>query len=144
MEIQARLAFAQRLHEICEDRKLPQRGRQTALAKRFGVSYQAVKKWLDGVGYPNTDLVVSIAEWGEVNVNWLLQGIGPKRGERIDSSKLAIAEGIAELPLDDRQQVLDFIRYKFEKADGWFAGEKLGRYMAMLDRLGKMPKPPST
>lgn len=120
---------------------MPAHGRKTQLGALCGVSYQAAKKWLDGDGWPDMDHVLVICQRAEVNINWLLQGMGPKKGLQVDANKLGILEAIDALPIDDRQQTFDFIRYKVEKADGWFAEEKLARYMTMLDRITKAPRP---
>lgn len=110
---------------------------------QFGVSPNAARKWLLGLGLPELDLAVRIANWGNVNINWLLQGAGPVRGEKMDPAAELVSEGVAHLPIEDRQQVFDFMRYKFDKADGWFTSEKLASYMQMLDRLASNP-PAST
>src|ERR1700754_872095 len=90
--------FAERLIELCVDKQLPARGRQTQLAKLFKVSQQAARKWLDGRSYPETDKIVAIADWAGVNVNWLLQGVGPKHGNRVDAKALVLDEAVRMLP----------------------------------------------
>lgn len=132
--------FSARLREICEDAEMPERGRQTLLAKQFSVSQQAAKKWLSGESLPELDKVVAIADWAGVTVNWLLQGLGPKRGDHIETKSLVLTEAIENLPSDSKQQVLDFISYKIERADGLFVGERLAKYMTMLDAFKKAPK----
>lgn len=141
MTTDARLAFADRLAEVCDDLGMPKHGRKTQLGALCSVSYQAAKRWLDGEGWPDMDNVLLICKRAAVNVNWLLQGVGPKRGQQIDANQLGALEAIDSLPVDDRQQTFDFIRYKVEKADGWFAAEKLARYMTMLDRISETQKP---
>lgn len=132
--------FAARLSEVCDAKGIASgRGRQSALAMQFGVSPNAARKWLLGLGLPELDLAVKIANWGDVNVNWLLQGVGPIRGEKMEPAAEIVSEGITQLPVEDRQQVFDFLRYKFDKADGWFTSEKLASYMQMLDRLAANP-----
>lgn len=42
---------------------------------------------------------------------------------------------IAELPFSDQQQVLDFIEYRFEKAEGLVASERLSSYAKMIENL---------
>lgn len=132
----ARQEFAQRLLEVCNDKKLPERGRLKQLGKLFGVSYQAAKRWLDAETFPQTETLLAIAEWGQVNVNWLLQGVGPKRAAPPEATVTA-AEGINQLPDDDKLQVIDYMRFKFHARKGWFAEESLARYDAALDELGK-------
>ena len=138
-ETDVKRLFASRLSELCDDMKLPpHRGRQTALATQFGVSPNAARKWLRGEGMPELDMAVRIADWAKVNVAWLLQGYGPKRGEG-DTTPGELFDAVQQLPNDDGQQVLDFIRYKIERADGWFASERLARYMTLLDKIAKPP-----
>lgn len=129
-----RNAFAQRLHEICDDLKLPaERGRQTALAKLVGLTPNAARKWLQGDGLPEMAQAVKLAAMANVSVVWLLQGSGPKRDTPVDTKALILDEALHALPTQDAQQVFDFIEYKFQKVDGVFAGERLARYMKMLD-----------
>lgn len=74
-----RLAFAERLIEICADKGLKAHGRQAALARQMKISQPAAKKWFDGDAMPDTDKIVEIALWGNVSFEWLMTGRGPKR-----------------------------------------------------------------
>jgi transcriptional regulator with XRE-family HTH domain len=134
MNERVQTSFAHRISELCDDMGLPrERGRQTQLAKLFGVSPNAARKWLLGEGMPELTTAVEIADWGGVTINWLLQGLGPKRGLHVDTKALVLQESIESLPSEDGQGVLDFIRYKIERADGPVVGERLARYMSMID-----------
>lgn len=73
-----RRAFAARLNEVCTDRQLPERGRQTILAREFKVTQQAARKWLEAEGYPSIDVAREIAKWGKVSFDWLMTGRGSK------------------------------------------------------------------
>ena len=119
--------------ELCNDMKLPQRGRQSRLADRFKVSQQAAKKWLDGKGYPTIETIVEIAEWADVNVNWLLQGAGPKHGNRIDAKALVIDEAVRSLPRELGIDLIDNLRAKLERVGKLQAHEPSKRYLTMLD-----------
>jgi transcriptional regulator with XRE-family HTH domain len=122
------------MHEVCDDLQIPAgHGRQSSLGRMFGVTAKAARKWLEGEGYPEMDLAIRIADRAKVNINWLLQGVGPKSSVSDDQQAIALAETVESLPANDSQQVLDFIRYKMERADGPLAGERLTRYMKMLD-----------
>jgi transcriptional regulator with XRE-family HTH domain len=133
-----RESFANRMNEVCDLLNITRgHGRQAALGRTFGVTPKGARKWLGGEGFPEMDLAIRIANAAHVNINWLLQGVGPKHGEQLDPSTEILSEGVEGLPQDDRQQVFDFIRYRFEKADGWFASDKLSRYMVLLDALVK-------
>lgn len=134
-------AFAARMNEICDDLGIPaEHGRQAALGRRFGVTPKAARKWLMGDGYPELELAIAIAEAAGVNINWLLQGAGPKRGDRIETKALVLNEAIEALPDEGRQQVLNFMGFTFQQADGIFTGERLARYMKMLDAFKAAPR----
>jgi len=138
--------FRDRLLEICNDMGLPAHGRQTKLAQIASNSDKrltpnAAGKWLHGEGMPELDKAVRIANWAKVNINWLLQGVGPKHGDHVDSTLLAVLEGVTELPSGDKAQVLDFVRYKFHTTKGWFAAEKLAVYDNKLDQLSAQTGP---
>jgi hypothetical protein len=83
----ARLAFAERLIEICTEKKLRPHGRQAALGRLFRVTQPAVKKWFDGTSLPDTEKTIEIAQWGGVCFEWLMTGRGPKRIEDLYPSK---------------------------------------------------------
>jgi transcriptional regulator with XRE-family HTH domain len=138
-------AFAGRLHEVCTDKGLPaERGRQSALATLFNVSPNAARKWLLGTGLPELEVAIRLAKWGQVNLEWLLTGRGPKRGAIFETKAIVLGEAIEELPEADRQQALDFVRYKLERSStALLSGERLARYMTMLDAFAKTPKPPT-
>lgn len=136
--VEVKSQFARRLHLLCDDMGLqPGRGRQTALAKMFGVSPNAARKWLRGEGMPELDKAIEIATFAKANVQWLLQGNGPKRSDDYDTTPGELIDAVRHLPVDDGQQVFDFIRYKIERADGWFASDQLAHYMTMLDKFAK-------
>ena len=132
--------FAHRLHELCDEKGLPARGRLKLVGEQFGVSYQAAKKWLDGNGYPSTETLLEIAQWADVNVNWLLQGVGPKRGDKVDTRALVVAEGIDALPDDHKKEVIEYMRYNFRRSEGWLMEEQRARYSGALDTFEKTKK----
>jgi hypothetical protein len=74
-------AISERLNEIADDLKLPpkQHGRQTAVAKRWGVSQAAARKWLEGESIPEMHKVIAISRDAQVSIEWLLTGRGSKR-----------------------------------------------------------------
>ena len=113
--------------------ELPERGRQTQLARQFSVSQQAVKKWLDGVSYPEMETIIAIADWADVNVNWLLQGAGPKRGNRMSTKAQVLEEAIQSLPAEMGADLIDNLRAKLLRVGRLNAQEPPGRYQVMLD-----------
>lgn len=127
--------FAQRLSEVCVELGIPPgHGQQAALGRMFGVTPKAARKWLVGEGYPEMEMALRICERAGVNINWLLQGVGPKRGDKVDTKALVLSEAIEALPPEERQQALNFLGYTLEHSHSQvFTGERLARYMRMLD-----------
>lgn len=125
--------FAERLRELCADMGLQTRGRQTQLAKRFGVSQQAARKWLEGLSYPELDTVIDICEWSQVSVNWLLQGLGPKKGDQVAVKALVLDEALRSLPSALAVDLVDNLRAKLERVGRLTAREPIKRYLTMLD-----------
>lgn len=80
-------AFSTRMHEICEDMKLPVHGRQTALAKIFELSQKGTRKWLEGESWPRWEHVIRISEWANVTIEWLMSGRGAKRIDELYPTK---------------------------------------------------------
>jgi transcriptional regulator with XRE-family HTH domain len=129
--------FAERLHELCTDMGLPARGRTRLLAKQFGVSQQAASKWLAGAAYPELDTVVAICEWADVNVNWLLQGVGSKRDAKLSTKAQLLEEAIRSLPPELGTDLIDNLRIKLERVGRLTAQEPPRRYQTMLDAFEK-------
>lgn len=133
-------AFSRRLHEVCDDLKLPAgHGRQAGLGRLFEVTPKGARKWLTGEGWPEMSMAMRIANKAGVNVLWLLQGTGPKRGERIDDSLRLVAEAIEHLPSAERGRVLHFLSFELAQHPGWFATEATARYAAAIDALAARP-----
>lgn len=132
--------FASRIHELCDDWSMPEHGRQTYLGQKFGVTPNTARKWLLGIGLPELEKSIEIANAAGVNVRWLLQGEGLKRGERADPIAELLREAIDSMPEQLSQASFDFIGYQLTRADGFIAPSKLSSYMAMLERLKKAPR----
>lgn len=129
-------AFAERLNEVCDDLGIPRgHGRQAELARRVGVTPKGARKWLTGQGFPELEKAIQIAGLANINVNWLLQGAGPKRNDDEASVGLVLTEGIASLNETDKMAVIDYMRYKFTASPGWFVAERQARYLHALDDL---------
>jgi hypothetical protein len=65
-----------------------------------------------------------------------------QRAPELADPVLDIVEGIGKLPLEDQQQLLDFISYRFERADEKLFGDgkSLQHYLQMIATL-KQPLP---
>lgn len=79
MVIDTKLAFAELLKTLCDERKIAERGRQAffvRLLKANGlkISQPGVKKYFDGEALPDTPKAVVIAKFFNINVNDLLSG----------------------------------------------------------------------
>lgn len=78
--------FARRLNETCDDMGLAPKftGRQLELAKIMteltgeAITPKAVRKWLEGEGFPSTDKIFLLARWANKNAEWLSTGRGEK------------------------------------------------------------------
>jgi hypothetical protein len=76
-------AFSRRMHEICDDMKLPVHGRQSGLAKLFNVSQKGARKWLEAESFPRWEHIIRITGWAGVTVEWLVTGREPKKIDQI-------------------------------------------------------------
>jgi len=74
-------AFSARLNELCDEAGIPPKGknRQSLVGKKFKVSQEAARKWLEGESIPAYEKLVQICEVWDVNIEWLYRGHGQKR-----------------------------------------------------------------
>jgi len=102
-----------------------------AIERKTGllITAQTVHNWCSGKTDITEDKLKVVAEFFGVSASWLRYGEGSM------TERNALETAITALPEDDRQQVLDFVRYKIERADTLFASEKASSYLAMIDRL---------
>lgn len=91
------------------------------------VSAQGMHKWSKGGGIEQDKLKL-LAEFFGVTEAWLMYGESPAP---------TLDEAVGALPDESRQEVLDFIRYKFTRAEGLLASDVAGDYHAMIDRIRK-------
>lgn len=135
-----RHGFASRLVELCNSAQLPARGRQTRLSEIFGVTPKAARKWVNGLGLPELEIIIAIARWGNVNMEWLLTGRGPKRGNLVDTKDLMLGEMMRSLPSVTRHEVADFLGYKIERGVPTLAEEQRAKYLKMIDHFKNGPE----
>lgn len=112
---------------------MPVRGRTRLLAKQFNVSQQAASKWLSALSYPEIDTLVSICDWADVNINWLLQGVGMKRDAKVSTKAQVLEEAIKSLPPELGTDLIDNLRAKLERVGRLTAQEPPRRYQTMLE-----------
>ena len=75
--------FKDRLRQACDDSAIiPEygKGRQVAVAKRLGVTQEAVRKWFSGEAVPKSDKMRELADYLEVDEGWLALGLRPEMG----------------------------------------------------------------
>jgi transcriptional regulator with XRE-family HTH domain len=70
--------FAKRLVQLCDEKKLPERGRQAELARVCNIKPSSVSKWFHAISLPDAANLIAIADWGKTTVDWLLTGRGQK------------------------------------------------------------------
>ena len=103
---------------------------QEQLAKAIGVSRVTITQW--ETGSTKTMRFEHLFEAARVlnkSAEWLMTGKGfalPPEG---------LTDALRELPLNDQQQIFDFIEYRIDKAEGLLASEKAARYLAMIDEF---------
>lgn len=131
-----REAFAARMHELCDDLGIARgHGRYAALARVAKVTTNGARKWLLGQAYPEMPLAVAMCQAAGVNVLWLLQGSGPKHGDQIDPKLLHVAQALESMPKQQRDAVLDFMKYQVTQTGQWFAAEALRHFVEDIDAL---------
>ena len=77
--------FAKRLHQAMDARSYPIRGRARILSKEFGISDKGAGKWLNGEAIPETSKIPLLAQFLNVNAEWLLSG----NETSVDTEKVA-------------------------------------------------------
>lgn len=68
--------FAKRLIQLCDEKALPERGRQATLARVCKCKPSSANKWFNAISLPDATNLLVIAEWGKTTVDWLLSGRG--------------------------------------------------------------------
>lgn len=70
--------FVKRLVELAEELGYPEHGRQTQLAKRYGLAQPSVRKWFTGEAMPSHEIAVDLCRRSLISYEWLMTGRGPK------------------------------------------------------------------
>lgn len=70
--------FSERLNHALDIFGIPPkgRGRQLIVAKMFGVSQKGASKWLEGQSFPEIERLKTISTRLNVNLEWLMTGLG--------------------------------------------------------------------
>lgn len=70
----AKLEFAKRLHLGMDSAGYPLRGRARILSREFDISDKGAGKWLNGEAIPEMSKISHLADFLNVNAEWLLTG----------------------------------------------------------------------
>lgn len=68
--------FAKRLHIAMDQAGYPSRGRARVLSKQFSISDKGAGKWLKAEAIPETAKIPLIAQFLNINAEWLISGNG--------------------------------------------------------------------
>lgn len=105
--------FAKRLILLCNDKNLPERGRQADLARLCGVKPSSVNKWFNAVSLPDATNLMTIAEWGKTTVDWLLSGKTQKTEEYLQDERInhiiKIMQNMPDYKVDQAVSIIDTI-----------------------------------
>lgn len=112
-------AFAARLNEALDDKRVPPKGqgRQQAVGRIFGVSQKAARKWLEGEGRPKGERAAEIAVRLGVSYDWLMTGKGNKHPEAIPSGQAVAPWSIGD-PVPDYEVELPVLNVEASAGDG--------------------------
>jgi hypothetical protein len=78
MSSEEKEGFARRMNRVADLLKIPPKGqnRQFLLGKKFSVSQESARKWLEGESFPTTEKCIEIAKEANVSFEWFVTGRG--------------------------------------------------------------------
>jgi hypothetical protein len=78
MSSEEKEGFARRMNRVADLLKIPPKGqnRQFLLGKKFHVSQESARKWLEGESFPTTEKCIEIAKEANVSFEWFVTGRG--------------------------------------------------------------------
>lgn len=103
MVTDSRKTFWQRLTDAWGARGLPTS--QLGIARELGMSQGSVGRWARDEGLPELDVVRQLALKGDVCIEWLLTGRGPKRPMPVDEETAELLEVWRKLNANGRHHV---------------------------------------
>lgn len=122
-------SFAARFEALRGARSYQELSDAIADAHDIRISPQAMHKWVHGGGITPENAKVVALFFG-VTPGWLLFGEGAE-------SVPSVEDAVLELPGDQPQQTIDFLEYQLRRSAPMIAGEKMAKYMAMIDGIRK-------
>ncbi len=100
--------FAARVREAMDNSTaIPEhgRGRFYAVARRMGVTHEAVRRWATGASFPRLRSLERLAEVLDVDPGWLATGDSPRYGTARAQAQTELRSGAHHR--GERQEVLD-------------------------------------
>lgn len=102
------IAFSDRLNALLDARRFDEKGkgRQVALAKKYGITQASTRKWLEGFGFPKTAQMMRIARDFECTFEWLALGSGTRDAEpAAHSAHLELLKRMETAPSETRKLI---------------------------------------
>lgn len=127
---------AARLQRLWEEFHKRTKLSQFQFGAQFDIGTQgAVWQYLRGERALNLRAVIRFAKGLGVSVADISPTLAAELPDALQSPLQMLEQLARDLPDDFGQEVLDFIRYKFERADGLIASEKAASYLQWIDRI---------
>lgn len=103
--------FYDRFKELCDENKIS----PSAVAKDLDISKSSVTYWKDKNTSPREDILIKIADYFKVSIDYLLGQSDtkkqPTKDDRLSQIRKLIVKMYSELTPDKQQAVLDYIRF---------------------------------
>lgn len=103
-------AFAERLNRVADKLGIPEKGRnrQELFGKRFGVSQESARKWLEGESMPQLERCIQIATAACVSFEWMMTGRGESNllESSADKAEAAILAAMRMMQPQQKYQLL--------------------------------------
>lgn len=127
---------AGRLRRLWEEFHTRTKMSQSQFGAKFDIGTQgAVWQYLQGERALNLRAAIRFAKGLGVFVSDISPTLAAELPDALQSPLQGLEQLARDLPDDSGQEVLDFIRYKFERADGLIASDKAASYLQWIDRI---------
>ncbi len=114
------MEFGEQLKKIRKEQKITQEG----LAERLGVSRQAVSKWENGEGYPETEKLLRLSRELSISLDELLGNQGPESLPEETAADVAVPAGKIAIPRADGSGTVQCLGVRVDRYLGGKSGLK--------------------
>ena len=132
------------------DQVLKKSGSVAELARRIGVSDNAIYKWLSGRGQPSVANLVALAKASKVSIEWLATGREPPAAQRVSRRMTDENDEFAYVPRYDArvgagaiplrsEQIVDYLAFKTEWVRARLSTDP--RNLLLIEALGDAMTP---